>query len=149
LQWNGKKWSLTQSLDDLGDSFHVSCTSRTFCFAIGTVTNATLTWNGRRWSYRGIDQINDGYEVVSCRSSVDCVAVDASGLAQRWDVNGWRNVATVETVPQDASLAISCSPAGFCEAVTEQHHFIYLYDPRRPPVLPVLCTTLGCKSSTI
>jgi hypothetical protein len=148
LRWNGRTWSLIQSLDVLGDSFHVSCTSRNFCLAIGTVTNATLTWNGRTWGYRGIDGINDGSEVVSCRSAVDCVALDASGFAQRRDVNGWRNLATIGGLKPDVPQAISCSPSGFCEAVTAQDHFVYLYDPRRPPVLPVLCTTLGCRVAT-
>jgi hypothetical protein len=144
LQWDGKNWSSPKGLKDLGDSFAVSCTSRTFCLAFGSVTNATLTWNGRSWRYRDFDGIND-YGVVSCRSPVNCVAVDGVGQAQRWNANGWEQVATVEQVPQDFVQAISCSSDGFCEAVTSMDRFIYLYDPHAPPRLPILCTSFDCK----
>jgi hypothetical protein len=148
VQWNGTRWFSPGSLKIAGDSFTVSCTSQTFCLALGSVVNTAYTWNGHTWVAQTFDAIND-YGVVSCQSPVNCVAVDEVGQAQRWGVHGWAQVATVETVFQDFVQGISCSSAGFCEAVTAKDHFIYLHDPRKPPRLPVLCVTFGCRRTTV
>lgn len=148
VQWDGARWSSPESLKIAGDSFAVSCTSRDFCLALGSTANAAYTWNGHQWISEDFDGIND-YGVVSCQSPVNCVGVDQVGQAQRWGIHGWEQVATVETVRQDIVQGISCSSAGFCEAVTAQDHFIYLHDPNHPPRLPVLCVTFGCRRTTI
>ena len=59
-QWNGSTWTIlsTPSPDTLSALYSVSCTSATFCSAVGVsspsptgkVTPVAETWNGSTWS---------------------------------------------------------------------------------------------------
>ena len=72
-QWNGTKWSITQSTG-FGELLGVSCVSATDCTAVGTRVEH---WNGTKWSIvpaSGPARL-DG---VSCVSATDCVAVGAN-----------------------------------------------------------------------
>jgi hypothetical protein len=148
LLWSGKRWSLQPFINNFGTAFSVSCSSRTFCMAQGYSNPDTLTWNGTGWHWRGTNAVDD-FGIVSCLSPNDCVAVSALGPAQRWSGRGWTHATTVDGIAHDFIQGLSCSSLGFCEAVSEGDHFVYLSNPHKPPKLPVLCPTFGCKGTQI
>jgi hypothetical protein len=45
--------------------------------------------------------------------------------------------------------SISCSAAGFCEAVTTEDHFIYFHERGRTPQLPLLCAQFACQGTRV
>ena len=89
--WNGTRWSKAHSLNEgarkafIGD---ISCTSRTFCMAVGTLYEGTTisphnsygqAWrfNGTRWSRTAIFKGREDYVwLVSCTARTFCVASD-------------------------------------------------------------------------
>jgi hypothetical protein len=126
--WNGVSWQL-QTMPDpmLPDS--VSCTSPTFCEAVGPA--AAATWNGTSWQSQSFPVPNGASIVnvggVSCVSAVSCEAVGSYqvtpccnyvALAASWDGNSW----TLQATPSPARAmfaglnAVSCVTAGACEA---------------------------------
>jgi hypothetical protein len=113
----------------------VSCTSTTFCMAVGsggTGDSATLTesWNGSAWSV--VPSPSPGFpsrlNSVSCLSSTDCVAVGIyvnsaavpEGLAETWSGTNWSLVSTpnlngavnLSSVSCVTSSPISCVAVG-------------------------------------
>jgi hypothetical protein len=91
---------------------------------------------------------NDGWGYLSCLSSSDCIAAFDDGAAQQWNGHHWGNVIGPSYGDRDGIQSIACSTAVFCEAVTIGDHFVYIYDPRKPPHLPVLCGLGSCQKST-
>ena len=113
--WNGSQWLAVPSANELVQAPYednelnaVSCTSPSFCMAVGTYSGGgyeaidqTLaeTWNGTQWSIvttpnGGTDSPNDLY-AVSCTSPSFCVAVGydpgfvESALIEMWDGSSW------------------------------------------------------------
>lgn len=100
----------------------VSCTSTTFCMAVGTGTgeSATLTesWNGSAWSV--VPSPSPGFpsrlNSVSCVSSKDCVAVGIyvdsaavpEGLAETWNGTNWSVVSTPNLNEPVNLASVSC-----------------------------------------
>jgi hypothetical protein len=87
--FNGKTWTYAPKSDDPG-LFWVSCTSASFCAALGFTDSgqglpAAWTFDGRQWS-SWVRVFNDWpLEIptdVSCATPKFCMAIDASGLAQ-------------------------------------------------------------------
>jgi hypothetical protein len=149
-QWNGKRWSASVALSGGVESVTPSCLSRRFCLALASRSGYTWTWNGRSWRSTDISELSSlyGSPFLDCLSSSDCVAAMNNGTAQRWTENGWTPVHRVYSDNMDAIQGMGCSSRGFCEAVTSGDHFVYLYDPEKPPTLPVLCS-LGCSGTAI
>jgi hypothetical protein len=148
LQWNGTRWHLRKFVGqyDSFESFTFSCTSKTFCMGLGSLTDQVVAWNGRTWKTSEISPglpVN-GFGMIGCLSTRDCVAVDESGNASRWNGRLWTNAQATDHATQDFVQGLSCSTAGFCEAVTSKDHFLYLYDPRKVPNLPVPCSVFRC-----
>jgi hypothetical protein len=133
-RWNGTEWSVQSSVNSAGAKenrlYEVSCTSATFCMAVGIYTDSeskghplSETWNGTEWKLQAVPEpvgsstgnyLND----VSCTASNACTAVGwASGniLAERWNGAEWK----VQTTPAtEASLeGVDCFSASFCMAV--------------------------------
>ncbi len=151
VQWNGKEWFSPKAFGTGGiDSFSASCTTKSFCLAVGGRSSRTLTWNGRSWRKRatGVVHSNDGNGFVSCLSSSDCVAAFDDGALQQWNGDRWGNAIQPSTGDQNGIQGLACSTAGFCEAVTIGDHFVYIYDPRKPPHLPILCGLGSCQKSS-
>jgi hypothetical protein len=151
IQWNGKSWSTPPTLFPGSDSVATSCTSKKFCLAMGSSSYSSWTWNGQSWELVGQTGLMTQFFslFVSCTSATNCVATSTGGTAQRWGNQEWGNVSTLYPDSQKEDIqGLACSSAGFCEAVTDEDHFIYIYDPRKPPRLPVLCA-LGCKHNAI
>lgn len=108
----------------------VSCTSATFCMAVGAAglnpsARKTLaeTWNGKAWTIRSTPNPSGAeYSLlsgVSCTSAKFCVAVgDGAGtgtLIEQWNGTSWKIANANET---KANLkAVSCSAANACTAV--------------------------------
>ena len=152
VQWNGRKWTSPGRFGEGSfDSFSASCTSDSFCLALGATSTRTLTWNGRSWRERASGEVysNDGSGFVSCLSSSDCVAAMDNGAAEKWNGHGWGNATPPSSSEQDGIQGLACSSAGFCEAVTSGDHFVYMYDPHKPPHLPILCGLGSCQKTTI
>lgn len=138
--WNGQSWT-AQSFPVPVDSdgwqlFGVSCTSASFCEAVGGYsdedngTNDTFaaSWNGTSWTLQSTvnpdpnDFQFEQFNAVSCSSPTFCVGW-ASGnagnpgdtMVEQWNGSSW----ALQTAPStDASVdAVSCTSASFCDAV--------------------------------
>jgi len=150
LQWNGKRWFSPQAFDGGLDSFSASCPSPSFCLSPGTFSNSTFAWDGRSWQLSDPSALSStfGFVFVSCLSRTNCVGLSNVGTAQRWNGRVWGKVTQLFSDRSDGVQGIACSSAGFCEAVTSGDHFIDIYNPHKPPRLPVLCGSLVCKATT-
>jgi hypothetical protein len=113
----------------------VSCTSVTFCVAVGNYSNGSIlqtlveSWNGSAWSVVSSPDLGtkgDDLNGVSCTSASSCTAVgyyvDASNaeqtLVESWNGATWSTVSS----PDDGSAlnqlaGVSCTSATACTAV--------------------------------
>ncbi|MHB8263478.1 MAG: protease pro-enzyme activation domain-containing protein [Acidimicrobiales bacterium] len=122
LTWNGSSWSNPVSIDsaNAGGLYGVSCTSTTFCMAVG---NGAVTWNGSSWS-QPVSSSADG--PVSCRSPSFCVAVNFNGDALTWNGSSWSNPVSVD--PNGGGLySVSCASTTFC-AAADAHGNVVTYN---------------------
>jgi hypothetical protein len=141
-QWNGSAWSMvtTPQTVTTGDQelVGVSCSSTTFCAAVGTTSDAddnydlalTMTWNGSAWSLGTVTpaSFNSDLQSVSCTGPTFCSAVGFTyvtdggaelTLAEIWNGSTWTVVPASNSLPSgDNSLyGVSCTSATFCVAV--------------------------------
>lgn len=123
--WNGTAWKI-QSLPqpaEASDSVRadlrgVSCTSATFCEAVGysaaTPGAGAWVWNGTSWTAQAIT--GSVLTAVSCASADFCTAVTSGGDATVWNGTSWS--AQSATASGFTGLSsVSCPSAGFCAAV--------------------------------
>lgn len=134
--WNGSQWTM-QSFPVPANSSgaglaQVSCTSATFCEAVGSYFDETsgqtvplaAIWNGTSWSIQSTPSLTNtaAFAAVSCTSAKFCEAWGGGNagnpgpeVAEQWNGTAW----ALQTVPSDAvSVAsVSCTSAKFCEAV--------------------------------
>jgi hypothetical protein len=120
--WNGSDWSLevTPPLSGSQGLLGVSCTSDSFCVAVGS--GLAEVYRGGAWSAQSIPALLDA---VSCTTSVACTAVGASGspghhtLAERWDGTGFTAQSTAD--PSGTTWtglnSVSCPAIDACIAV--------------------------------
>jgi hypothetical protein len=109
--WNGTRWKL-ERVPAGGPLVSVSCTSSTFCMAIG---NQLERWNGRRWRIMR-SLAYGGWNSVSCSSSKACMAVGDGSHALRWTGSEW----VAEPLPPGHPAyyeGVSCVSARNCTAV--------------------------------
>jgi hypothetical protein len=135
--WNGQHWTLQPfpvPADSAGAALTgVSCTSASFCEAVGsyfdntTGANVTLaaTWNGTLWSVQPTPNPADAFfeqlNTVSCTSATFCETWGSGNagnpgptVAEQWNGTSWQ----LQSVPSDATVnSVSCASAKFCEAV--------------------------------
>jgi hypothetical protein len=134
-RWNGKSWAIQPTPNPAPGSIlgGVTCTSASFCLAVGGGPAGTRTlverWNGRSWAIQRTPNPSPGGGLgsVSCTSAVACTAVEAlqgtssSGpatLAERWNGTRW----TVQPTPTTGSPGslfntVACTSASSCTAV--------------------------------
>ena len=101
----------------------VSCTSASFCKAVGTFQNATDTpqamaesWNGNRWSLDSSATLSSPSFLtgVSCTSAAFCMAVGRPNTEQ-WDGTSWSVVSS--PIPDSGTVsAVSCTSPTMCMA---------------------------------
>lgn len=146
-RWNGRKWSLQSTPNPVTGTdgsylLGVSCSSATFCTAVG-VSNIsgsksdTLAehWNGTKWVIQAAPKPPSGNESwlagVSCPSAKACTAVGTYGsasrsltLAERWNGAKWALQSTPNpSGSQDSGLAgVSCPSAKACIAAGDYYN---------------------------
>ena len=109
----GVSWSVVPSPTtpptQNNDLSGVSCTSSTFCAAVGTINES---WNGSTWSIVPSPATTDGLNGVSCSGPSACMAVGNSAI-ESWNGSAWSSASST-----DANLnGVSCSGPSACMAV--------------------------------
>jgi hypothetical protein len=111
----------------------VSCSSTTFCEAVGFYDASNTqqetfseSWDGSAWTINSLPGLGDvdSLEGVSCLSSTSCFAVgfqNNTGLIEQWNGGGW---VPVNPAGANRRAAVSCATAEACmatgvETVTE------------------------------
>ena len=106
----------------------LSCTSATFCLALGSAAGAQR-WDGRHWapapSPGHPDPLVSGMQELSCTSPKFCLAVGMSGGNKGsarysiWNGSGWTPIASA-AIPAGSRLTaltgVSCTSPKFCVA---------------------------------
>jgi hypothetical protein len=143
-RWNGTRWSTVASptpTDGKGaELLGVSCTSTSFCVAVGhTIDSSTISppsrtfverWNGTKWSIvASPNPASGGYNTlngVSCTSTSRCIAVGGyltpdgrrPTLVEQWNGTEWSILASPNPeVGAGTNLsAVSCPSATNCFA---------------------------------
>jgi hypothetical protein len=131
-RWNGTEWQiLTTPNPTSGGAGNVlqdvSCTSSTFCMAVGFSVEGMMTfvWNGSFWTNQKVFSAGQA-EGVSCTASNACTLVgwlpgpggigNPVPLAARWNGTAWSVQAT--SVPAEAKKTkledVSCSSPTVC-----------------------------------
>jgi hypothetical protein len=106
----------------------VSCTSSTWCIAVGSYTNGSVgyalveSWDGSAWSTSSGSAPAGGLNGVSCTSSTWCVAVGSYGvdqtLVESWDGTGWSTVPSPSPgTAENVLRSVSCTSPTNCVAV--------------------------------
>jgi len=135
--WNGSSWRLRHAVEPAGaidnSLSSVSCTSASFCEAVGSHTDsagnsASLAeiWNGTSWALQSTPRQknqfgppSDALLAVSCVSATFCEAVGtgaAGGEALQWNGTSW----AMQQLPQVGGvqpMSLSCAKKAFCMAV--------------------------------
>lgn len=137
-KWNGSTWAKVTAPDTSPSAANtlsgVSCTSTTFCMAVGTSFDGTnsqtlaLKWNGAKWTMLATPDTsstqNNNPDAVSCASATFCLAVGMVGsasqsvtLAQKWNGTSWTMLASPDPgTAVNILAAVSCPSATFCMA---------------------------------
>ena len=143
-RWNGISWTklAVPAPAGSGEAFlrSVSCTSTTFCVAVGRWRDTsngdhTLTerWNGTAWSIMATPNTGGptGLNQVSCTSATMCMAVGSQTkgigdglvktLTERWDGSSWSIIASPNpaTSLQTQFAGVACVSASSCFATGE------------------------------
>ena len=129
--WNGTSWALQSVPVPSGSSnqvlHQVSCTSATFCEAVGSdndssgaVVPLAETWNGTAWSVQSVPGPSGALLAVlsgvSCASAAFCEAMGGGStpFADAWNGTSWQS----QSLPGTAGYGpVSCTSADFCAAV--------------------------------
>ena len=141
-QWNGRKWTLEPTPDPAGalesELTAITCTSPTFCEAVGDSGDGSTTgsmlaesWDGSTWTIQSSPPDPPGVPSallygVSCISPTSCLAVgatyssytgqaDSFNLAETWTGTSWTTVTGPALPgPGDGSglSAVSCTSTG-------------------------------------
>ncbi len=157
--WDGHTWTMIPTPQPTGAFLslmsHVSCSSTTDCYAVGTTvgggtsfgTQTALVehWNGTRWKLVALP-VADGAALysVSCNSTTRCMAVGASTttsvsgtsfhqkpLAENWNGARWSVVPTPTPSTATAALVgVTCTNKNNCYAVgqSSNHTLIEHWD---------------------
>ena len=131
-RWNGTAWSVLKMPNPPGTRgitlAGVSCTSPSFCMAVGNTVTATDNppptemWNGSTWSIQPTPDVSGAqFNGVSCTAPTACTLVGSSGsaLAERWNGTSW-SVQQVPAPPNGVHRLlhdVSCVTPGGCTAV--------------------------------
>jgi RHS repeat-associated protein len=106
-------WGAAASIDSTRAIKAVSCTSSTFCVAVGASGYAAI-YNGSTWTASDADASRT-IDALTCLSSTFCVAGDTSGYAVIYNGTSWGSPSDVDGAR--AISFISCVSSTFCEAV--------------------------------
>jgi RHS repeat-associated protein len=107
-------WSPPTDVNSTRAISAVTCTSSTFCMAVGASGYAT-TYNGTTWSTPTDADSTRTMDAVSCTSSTFCVAVDTSGFATIYNGTTWSTPTDIDAAR--SVNAVTCTSTTFCVAV--------------------------------
>jgi hypothetical protein len=110
MTWNGTTWSSPLTIDD-GELDSVSCTSASFCMAIG---DGTFDWDGDSWSQLPPMAPYVNVYSVSCTGPSFCMATGVGSWAV-WDGSSWSYPDSEQNIGSDYSF---CTSSTFCMSVT-------------------------------
>jgi hypothetical protein len=127
---DGPGWSITPTPESsMANAFlnSVSCTSPTFCMAVGVVgapqKSLDEQWDGTEWSIVPTPAGGASLSAVSCTSPSFCMAVGVTtsnaSISEEWDGASW---SVLPTAPSEAE-GISCTSPAFCMAVGTAYGF--------------------------
>jgi hypothetical protein len=154
-QWNGKRWSLMSvpspgAANEFNELTGVSCTSPTFCMAVGrfgpNITHIIAArWDGSTWTLLpapnpgGVDATSE-LGSISCASDSFCVAVgdytcagiecpppvrgSVQPLVERWDGSSWSVMPLPYATGHAWLTSVSCTSSTFCMAVGEHQYAV-------------------------
>jgi hypothetical protein len=121
LAYNGNSWSAPTPAGVGLDS--VSCTSRTFCVAVGAAFRGggnAAVYNGSTWSSLATTGVSF-LDSVSCVSESFCVAIGGPGGGAAYAVtyNGstWSKPSEIDSESENALHSVSCGATTLCVAV--------------------------------
>lgn len=131
-EWNGANWSLLTVPSPMTYSAlsAPSCTSPTFCVAVGATSNSANgqpiealaeVWNGTNWSVQSFPNIagsDSNLLGVSCDAATFCMAIgnDAGAFsAYTWNGLVWSQISTPAVTAQENR--ISCVTSDYCAVV--------------------------------
>jgi hypothetical protein len=141
LGWDGSRWSIQATPNPGGtppagyELLSVSCTSATFCKAVGraqttvlpaSVSRLTESWDGSSWSLEHTptgDVPYNALQGVACANTSACIPVgfkgfsDTATLANRWNGSEWRLEQTPNPAGGSLLSAVSCPTAAVCTTV--------------------------------
>jgi len=130
--WDGTSWALQSVPAPAGSTsatlHQVSCTSATFCEAVGSEATASAAaapfaeiWNGTAWTPQSAPSPAGATIAilgsVSCASATFCEAEGGGStpFADAWDGTSWQ----LQSLPAGVTLGpLSCPSADFCESVS-------------------------------
>ncbi len=107
-------WTPPSAIDSTRAIKAISCTSASFCVAVGASGYAT-TYNGTSWSTPVSADSTRTLDAVSCTSATFCAAVDTSGYTVTYNGTTWSTPA--DTDGTRSLNAVKCVSASFCVAV--------------------------------
>jgi hypothetical protein len=138
--WDGSLWTIIPSPDTSSSQNNqlnaVSCTSSSFCVAVGFYQSGTMDktlieiWDGTSWTIAPSPSPspteNNQLNGVSCTSATFCEATGAieqsdtsqdQTLVETWDGTSWTITPSPTTSQGTVLVGVSCTSASFCESV--------------------------------
>jgi len=132
IRWTGRGWQAPVALADVKGQagfytwvHSVSCTSTSFCMAVGAAIDGSAVFDGTRWrSHQGDVTGTDGNGIVSCTSSRFCLDLH-DGSANYWNGSSWRwgkfnSTPLSQAIVNGFFFDVSCASTTFCVATTHQ-----------------------------
>jgi subtilisin family serine protease/DNA-binding beta-propeller fold protein YncE len=160
LKWNGTSWSYQTPARSTGYIYGLSCSSATFCMAVGRGP-AAERWDGTKW----INQTPpDPPEIegsflydVSCSSATSCTAVGDTRRAPRWFAwavtwNGEKWVldsTTHDAERREEMFGVSCLALSGCAGVGSYSGEVYPFVETRDDVYTTAPSGLSSSKATL
>jgi RHS repeat-associated protein len=134
-RWNGSAWSIQTTANPASGTVEllgVSCTSATFCTAVGKQASGTFAerWNGTSWSISSTPNPTGssiGLSDVSCVNSTFCLAAGGytegsnprKTLVERWNGTTWSLISSPNPSGGGGAYLtdVSCAETFGCSAV--------------------------------
>jgi hypothetical protein len=137
MSWNGTAWSIVTTPTPpsaTASKFEaISCTSTSFCTAVGefteagTTKNLAMKWNGTSWAVVTVPNLGEGganaLGGVACTSSTWCMAVGyytygyKQTSAMVWNGTTWSSTGPPSAEPADRLRDVTCVSSTSCLAV--------------------------------
>jgi hypothetical protein len=129
-EWNGSAWTAVPSPDassdtqaDANDLESVSCTSASFCFALGVTgpiddpQPLAERWDGTEWTVASASATPRAVAGVTCTGASSCLAVGGA-VAEQWNGSGWTDISDPAWADNLVELnGVACVSSVSCTAV--------------------------------